>query len=112
MAEYESQQVKDMDRQVASDEVRAVRGQTDNLQDVFTRKPKCLTRPPDPFCGQIRKLLRQIYEENGMTKGDCGGCGFEDVYLYVDLCRRCTAKEIRKALEQDVIGPLLEKYGL
>lgn len=109
MAEYESRKVKDMDMQQARDEYLAIRGETDDLQDVFTRKPKCLQRKPD--YALIGTLIDAIVAE-GSARGDCGGCGKEDIHLYLDNCHICTIDEIYEAEANDMVGPLKEKYGI
>ncbi len=106
MAEYESRKVKDMDMQVARDEVRDIRGDTDYLEFVFTRKPKCI----EPK--SIRRKLMDAIKEEGYVRGDCGKCGTENTLLCKDRCVSCTAAEVNLALFKGKVGPLKEKYGI
>jgi len=60
---------------------------------------------------ETAEIMAKIKLE-GTVGGDCGGCGKQDVPLYIDLCHTCTCDEVWRAVFHLKQGPLLEKYGL
>ncbi len=105
MAEYESQKVKDTDAEQA-------RGDYEKYSQPMSGIDRMIAEMDERAILKEAAGIMGNIKNKGMTGGDCGRCGTEDVHLYLDLCHECTAMEVWQAVSQMKIGPLLEKYGI